>query len=296
MNIEQVRCFVILSETLSFSHTAEILNLTQPAITHQIKKLESDLKFSLFIRSKHGVVLTAAGKVFYPEAKDIITRLQMAIEKASSLDKDITSVIHLGYEGHDIEKYNLPNIINVFKENNPSARVMVFKADHKERKNALLNKKYDLIMTVKDNIENTEGVIYKNILSAGLDCVISENHRLNKNEIITLDDIKNENIILFDPLQGPKELNYIQSQLLKDLPSAKFLFSDSEFSAAIMIKSHEGIAIMPSFCKQFGSGLIHIPFALDETLSYGVAYLKEHANKQIPYLARIIQDVFVKKI
>ncbi|WP_411818881.1 LysR family transcriptional regulator [Klebsiella michiganensis] len=42
MNIDQLRCFIILSETLSFSRTAEIVNITQPAVSFQIKNSRTD--------------------------------------------------------------------------------------------------------------------------------------------------------------------------------------------------------------------------------------------------------------
>lgn len=42
MNIQQLKCFVSLAETLNFSTTAEKLNLTQPAVSHNIKSLENE--------------------------------------------------------------------------------------------------------------------------------------------------------------------------------------------------------------------------------------------------------------
>ncbi|WP_230492641.1 LysR family transcriptional regulator [Martelella alba] len=296
MNIIQLRCFVILSETLSFSHTAEILNLTQPAVTHQIKKLESELNFPLFNRNKYRVELTPAGKVFYPDAKDVLTRLQMAIDKASAMDNQVTDVINIGYEGHDLEKLNLPMMINAYRENHPSTMFMVFKADHIARKQALLTRKYDVILTVRDNIENTDNVIFKEIMSAGLDCVVGENHPLSQKSIIRLEDIHGENIILCDPLQCPKELNIGQEKLKESLPGCRFIYSDSEFSAAIMMKCAMGIAIMPTFCRQLSEGLVHIPFIIDKNIAYGVAYLKDCHNSDVPIFARMIKDLFIKTI
>lgn len=292
MNIDQLKCFVILSETLSFTHTAEIIHLTQPAITHQIKKLESLLKLKLFIRNKQGVQLTAVGKLFYPEAKDILTRLQIAIGKASSLNQGRTEVISIGYEGHDLEKHNLPNIINIFKKTYPQTKVMVYRLNHKERKIAIQNQKVDLILTTKDNIESTENVIYKQIMSCGLDCVINKTSPLSEKSLMHIEDIQQENIILYDPLQGPKEFNLIQDKLLQLFPDSYFTYADSEYSASIMIKCNEGIAIMPSFCRQLNNGLKQIPFIIDEQLSYGVAYLKGTPNRHTYEISKIIKENF----
>ncbi|MFA7938413.1 LysR family transcriptional regulator [Klebsiella oxytoca] len=292
MNISQLRCFLILSETLSFAHTAEIINLTQPAITYQIKKLEDSLKFSLFIRGRQGVELTPEGKMLYPYVKEAIAQLQIAIDKASSLHRGIPDVINIGYDGYDLERYNLPVIINAFKEIHPGARILVFKSNHKERRASLLNSKYDIILTVKDNIESSEGVIYKQIISAGLDCVVSTSNKLQQKQVIMPGDLKSQRLILFDPLQVPKELDLIQSKLISTFPKDHFIYADSEHSAAIMIRCNEGVAIMPSFCRQMTEGLTQKPFSLGIELSYGVAYLKNNNKKNVKELAKMIQEEY----
>jgi len=296
LTIDQLKCFIILSETLSFSHTAEIVHLTQPAITHQIKKLESLLKFRLFIRGNQKVELTPEGKLFYPEAKEFLNRLQISIDKISMIQRGVLDVINIGYDGHDLEMYNLPKIIKILKEKHPNIRINVYRSNHRERRNSLLNKKYDLIITAKDNIETLDGVIYKEIMSAGLDCVLNSEHPLAVKNIIKIDDLKNESLILFDQLQGPKEFNLIQEKIIKIFPGKIFTYSDSEFSAAIMIKSNEGVAIMPSFCRQLSNDLVQVPFTIDERLSYGVAYLKDTPKSLVGDVASILKNEFINLI
>ena len=258
MNIDQLRCFIILSETLSFSRTAEIVNITQPAVSFQIKKLEDRLKFKLFIRSSKSVSLTVEGSHFYYEVKDIVNQLQIAIDKSMLIKKNTSGVIKIGYDGHDIEKINLPEIISEFKSVWPESSVLVFKANHKERYNALLNRKFDIILTTKDNIENMEGVVYKEIISAGLICLVSEKNPLSALASISVGDIKNENIILLDPFLGPRDINIAQERLNKLLPDASYIYTESECSAAILISCNEGVAIMPSFSRPYISGIIQI--------------------------------------
>jgi len=55
MYIRQLECFVQLCETLNFNTTAELLYISQPAVSHQIKTLEEELGLKLFIRSKRKV-------------------------------------------------------------------------------------------------------------------------------------------------------------------------------------------------------------------------------------------------
>ncbi|MNL65286.1 Hca operon transcriptional activator [compost metagenome] len=75
MNIQQLKCFVSLAETLNFSKTAEKLNLTQPAVSHNIKSLENELGILLFVRNKRTVNLTLAGNSFYEDMEGLLFRL-----------------------------------------------------------------------------------------------------------------------------------------------------------------------------------------------------------------------------
>lgn len=69
MNLNNLDCFLVLSETLSFTQTAKQLNLTQPSVSRQIKQLEDDVSAQLFYRDRHKVRLT-------PEGKDLKAKLQ----------------------------------------------------------------------------------------------------------------------------------------------------------------------------------------------------------------------------
>ena len=58
MNTFQLTCFMTVAETLNFARAAERLNITQPAVTHQIRSLEEELEVKLFKRTTRLVELT----------------------------------------------------------------------------------------------------------------------------------------------------------------------------------------------------------------------------------------------
>ena len=68
MNIQQLRYFLVLADTLSFTKTAEKYYISQTAVSNQIKALEEKLGVQLFQRDNRKVILTPAGKVFVKEA------------------------------------------------------------------------------------------------------------------------------------------------------------------------------------------------------------------------------------
>ena len=61
MNTFQLHCFLTVAEHLNFARAAQQLNVTQPAVTHQIRTLEAELNVKLFRRTTRTVNLTPAG-------------------------------------------------------------------------------------------------------------------------------------------------------------------------------------------------------------------------------------------
>jgi LysR family hydrogen peroxide-inducible transcriptional activator len=90
MELWQLRTFRVVAETLNFTRAAERLNLTQSAVSHQIKALEKELGEPLFIRAKRGVKLSAAGKLALEHAVHILDEAEMMREHVSGREHSPT--------------------------------------------------------------------------------------------------------------------------------------------------------------------------------------------------------------
>jgi DNA-binding transcriptional LysR family regulator len=87
MEMSQLRAFRVVAETLNFTRAAERLNLTQAAISHQIKALETELGEPLFIRLKRGVQLSPAGIVALEYAERILDDAENLREQVSGAER-----------------------------------------------------------------------------------------------------------------------------------------------------------------------------------------------------------------
>jgi len=87
MRIEELRAFVILAGHLHFGRAAQVLHVSQPALTKQIRRLEESLGGRLLERGRHGTKLSAFGTRFLAQAKDVVEafdRLGVAARKAAA--------------------------------------------------------------------------------------------------------------------------------------------------------------------------------------------------------------------
>ena len=82
MNLKQMEYFVAAAEQLNFTRAAKKCFISQTAMTLQIQSLEEKIGVPLFVRDKHHVELTAAGKVYLNEARAILVRAEEAAKLA----------------------------------------------------------------------------------------------------------------------------------------------------------------------------------------------------------------------
>lgn len=96
INLDLYRIFYIVAKNGSISAAADVLFISQPAITFQIKKLEEQLGISLFTRTKHGVILTDEGKVLFDYVNNAIENIINGENALSNLKNLDSGIIRIG--------------------------------------------------------------------------------------------------------------------------------------------------------------------------------------------------------
>ena len=97
MKLSQLRTFVAVRDTGSFSGASRVLNLAQPAVSKQVAQLERELGVALFIRAPGGVRLTEAGETFLLEAQQILELNDRAIARTRAAAQADDATLHLAY-------------------------------------------------------------------------------------------------------------------------------------------------------------------------------------------------------
>ncbi|MBO5268606.1 MAG: LysR family transcriptional regulator [Muribaculaceae bacterium] len=96
MELRQLRYFVKVAETLSFSEAARLLFVTQSTLSQQIKQLEQDLDAQLLIRTSHSVALTEAGSELLPYAIATLHDADLCAERINDLKNVLCGTLNIG--------------------------------------------------------------------------------------------------------------------------------------------------------------------------------------------------------
>jgi len=103
MDIHELRSFAVLAEHLHFGRAASVLNVTQPALTKQIRKLESELGSPLFDRGTHGTKLTAFGTMWLSSVRETLAGFDQMVANGKKGAAGKIGRLRIGFGAHSLE-------------------------------------------------------------------------------------------------------------------------------------------------------------------------------------------------
>lgn len=123
-NLDLYRIFYVVATNGSISKAAEVLFISQPAVTFQIKNLEEQIGLTLFIRTKRGVVLTKEGEILFSYVKKGIESINNGISTLRNLKNLDSGVIRIG-ASTTVSRYVLMPYLEEFHERYPKIDIHI---------------------------------------------------------------------------------------------------------------------------------------------------------------------------
>ena len=122
MSDRRLQVFHAVAQVSSFTRAAELLHMTQPAVTHQIRQLEQELDTRLFDRSNNRISLTEAGRCTLDYAERIIALYGEMDEAVKAMTGARTGLASVG-ASTTVAEYMLPGLLGEFRRRFPEVRI-----------------------------------------------------------------------------------------------------------------------------------------------------------------------------
>jgi DNA-binding transcriptional LysR family regulator len=245
MELRHIRSFLSIAETLHFGRTAELIHLSQPALSLQIRALEEELGVQLFERNRRKTTLTAPGVAFRADAVAALSQLDQAIRKARLAGSGKLGVLRIGFistVGVEI----VPNIVRQFRELNPevvfSLRAIPTADQVRMLETGLLD-----IGFFRLPIGGHTALDVVTVHRERFVLVVPASHRLAKRKRVRLSEVSGEDFVMYERTYAPGFHDLIFG-MLRD---ARLVPNVSQTAAEIsmlisLVGAHMGISILPA--------------------------------------------------
>lgn len=240
MELAQIEAFISAADCGSFSRAAEILNVAQPSLSNRIQSLEREVGQPLFERLGRGVKLTDAGRAFLPYAERVMRTLQEGVRMLQGTREGSAGKLIIG-SAPAVGTYVLPRLLKVFCDNHPGVEVMV-RTGHSDEV---------LDMVLADDVQvgfgrpiNHAEVRTEVLYRDDLVLVVGADHRYAKRGEVSVEDLADEALILFDRDSGyyGMILNLFRDTGVVPLQQMQL---DSIEATKKMVEANLGIALLP---------------------------------------------------
>lgn len=139
VTLRQLRVFAEVARRLSFVRAAEVLHLTAPAVTMQIKELETAVGLPLFERRGRVVSLTTTGEYLLVYARRMIATMREAEDAMASLQRVEAGLLNVGLVS--TAKYFVPRLLARFSESHPGVEIRLQVSGNREQLVTMLHDK-----------------------------------------------------------------------------------------------------------------------------------------------------------
>ena len=267
MRIEQIRSFISVYETGSFTAAADKLYTRQPVITKHIVQLERELGCPLFTRTTRKVAPTRAGDAFYEKAREALLLLDRGIAEVKALEETMRTSLHVGYVYLYMDSLTTA-WSREFAQANPDAHISISEASFEKVIEGLTDGSLDcafLGVTSENLIPAYLGRTL--ILQMGEIIVVGKTHRLAGRGHVTAEDLLTENFVY--PTQKPTSVNSI---VMKDFEDRRRTLHSTvvqfESSAMKLVEIGAGIIDLPAKSPVNTEHVACIPYDSDCVISY----------------------------
>ncbi len=194
MEIRQLKAFLAIAEAKTFTAGARHVNITQAAISMQIRQLEESVGLPLFTRTPRRVILTEAGEMLLHRARKIIREYSAALAEIAEIAGAEHGRLRIGAASATFATTQLPMILEKLKDKFPNAQITVASGTSSALVDKIMHGEIDVAF-VSLPVE-TSNIQTDLLFSDEIVAIASPQHPLAKEKFISAEQLAGEQLIL----------------------------------------------------------------------------------------------------
>ncbi|GEO47025.1 LysR family transcriptional regulator [Companilactobacillus kimchii] len=236
---QQMQYFIAIVKNHSFTQAAVDCNISQSAISQQMKELESRLGVKLLNRKGRSFEVTEAGQYFYTHSQDVLADVDQLVKNTIKIEKNDEVELRVGY----LKSFGTTEFLQAvskFTQEFPKVKIKISSGTHEELYELLRTNKLDLNFSDQRRALSNE---YQNEFLTSSEFMVAVNHSLpvddRKIDIADLADISC--ILILDGNQQEAEEEYYRNVLGV---KSELILAKNYDEAQMLIASNQGYLII----------------------------------------------------
>ncbi len=289
MTIVQMKYFITVAKCRSFTKAAEILFVTQPALSRQINAMEKELNMQLFIRTTRHVKLTPPARILLQEFEKIYDAYNLAVANARNSFQGLSGDLNIGILEGTYMGDLFPGILKYLSENYPNIKINLHNYSFKMLIQKLYQEELDIIFTLYFDVKEREMLEYQVIEQTRDHMVVHKDHPLANAGKALLSDFSEDMLVMVSPedsMESPR-LILDACETAGFTPNVRYASSLSE--EMLLVEAGVGVCILDSrntlhMNNNPSVRFLDIPTISDPSLT--MAWHSQHYNP--------MKDVFIR--
>lgn len=249
-SIRQLRYALAVWREGSFVRAAEALNVSQPAISGQIRQLEDELGFALFKRTGHGVEVTEIGRTFLMQAEPIYLGNLRLTDMARQLRGGPAGSFAIGVSS-GIDQVLVPEIMGAIHTIKPQARLEFTTTPTRRINQLLLEERIDIGITIETNPRAlSRELVSEPVARDEIVLIVPRTHHMVGRGSVDIEALVDEALIMNELSVGYGEI-VLSMFNDRSLHPRIVTISDNVETIKAIVRAGGGIALVPRFSVEF---------------------------------------------
>ena len=287
LELRHLRTIKAIHEAGGLAKAADMMNITQSALSHQIKGLEDQAQISLFVRRSKPLRLSAAGMRLLALAEKVLPEVEALQDDFAGLNTGRTGRLHIAIECHACFEWLFP-VLEEFRKAWPDVDVDIRAGLSFGALTALQKEQVDLV--ISSDPEDLDGIEFAPLFDYEPVFVAAAKNPLAKKAYIEAADFKDQTLISY-PVERSKLDAF--TELLGPAKIEPAAIRPVELTAVILllVASNRGVAVLPDWVVRevrYNSDYVTLPLTKQGlTRRLFAAVRKDEATK--PYMAHLLK-------
>jgi DNA-binding transcriptional LysR family regulator len=249
MELRLLRYFVAVAEELHFSRAAARLNMAQPPLSQQIRRLEQELGLPLLVRTKRHVELTEPGRQFLVSAREILAQTDRAVTQVQSMGRGEAGRITIAMISSVAFEDTLPRVLRAYRARYPAVSITLQEMNGDEQLAALREDRIQIGFLRPPILES--GLAMTAFYREPLVAVLPAEHPLAARKRIPLKALANDPFIVVPRSQALGGLDLVFGACLRAGFTPRVAQEARELQSVIgFVAAGFGVSLLPATARK----------------------------------------------